>query len=106
MDLVTDLVTYLVTFLVTFSTENYHELMRRFMIFKRHVRLLFHRTNDTSTCTSIWQQVVGIGKQKLISWHRRTLHDILHRQAIRQFARTMYLHPVIEDKDAYGRLPV
>ena len=80
--------------------------MRRFMIFKRHVRLLFHRTNDTSTCTSIWQQVVGIGKQELVSWHRRTLHDILHGQAIRQFAWTMYLDPVIKDKDAYGRFPV
>ena len=40
MDLVTDLVTYLVTFLVTFSTENNHELMRRFMIFERHIRVI------------------------------------------------------------------
>ena len=76
------------------------------MILERNVRLFLHRTDDASSGSRIRQQIVGVGKQELIPWHRRSLHDVLNRQAVGQFARTVYLNPIIEDKNTYRCLPV
>ena len=61
-----------------------------------HLSLL--APGDTTTSTSIRKKIDAMIEEKLVSWHRCTMQDILQVYAFRQQSGTVYLYSVVEDK--------
>ena len=98
MDFVTDLVTFNFN-LVTFSSPNRDdEFLCLIIIRKCDIDIFVKCTGDTAAHTSVWQQIYGIIEKEHIARHRSSCLDIFNSESIRQYTRTMNLHPIVEDE--------